>query len=152
MDELAKLLSTLTVGGAGVWTGVLMFAGWWLKEWRETRKLSNDDRNARREGYAKQVAALMAENRSLGSDMALLREQHDKYRQACDKETTELRDHIVRLEDRLTGFRRTFATLEISLARFIARMSLGEQVPHETLSSLSAILDRLKTDDAEMMQ
>jgi hypothetical protein len=146
MKELTDIFQTFTPGAYGIWTGVLMFVGWWLKEWRETRKLSLDDRNARREGYAKQVTMLMAENRALGVDLATLRLQHDQYRQAHVAEAEQLRHDIVRLEDRITGFRRTFAQLEISLSRFIARLALGEPPTPESIATLTAILDKVKAD------
>lgn len=98
MKELISILQGFTPGTYGVWTGVLMFAGWWLREWRETRKLSAEDRLARREGYAKQVELLMGENRALHSDLATLRAEYDKYRDLCHRENDQLRAMVVKLE------------------------------------------------------
>lgn len=123
-----------------------MFAAYLFREWRETRKLSLDDRNARREGYAKQVQMLMTENRALAADMASLRGEYDKYRNNCADETAQLRHDIVTLENRLAGFRRSFATLEISLARFIAQISVGEMPRPETIDTLTTLLERMKTE------
>ena len=145
MNELAALLRDFTPGAYGIWTGVLMFAAWWLREWRETRKLSLDDRNARREGYAKQVELLMRENRALGEDIKSLRGQYDDYRVRCEGETDQLRTHIVALENRVTGFRRMFATLQITMARFIAQVMTGELPSQESLKDLTAILASLNS-------
>lgn len=101
----------------GVWTGVLMFAGWMLKEWRETRKLSLDDRLARRDGYAKQVEMLMAENRKLGEDMSKLREEYDQYRQLCHRETDQLRGMVMNLENEVAGYKRKRDSHEIDAIR-----------------------------------
>lgn len=125
MQELAKLLEGFTPGAYGIWTGVLMFAGWWLKEWRETRKLSLDDRNAKREGYAKQVAELMRENRELRSDLTDAEDKHDRYRKACQEETDQLRSDIRSLEDMVTGFKRRLDQQASTLGRAI----LGADAP-----------------------
>lgn len=106
MGELAKLFSDFTPGAYGIWSGVLMFAAWWLREWRETRKLSSDDRQARREGYAKQVENLQGENRRLRSDLAATETRHDEYRHACQLETDHLRQEIRGLEDQVSGLKR----------------------------------------------
>jgi len=117
MNELARILASFTPGAAGIWVGVLMFAGWWLKEWRETRKLSLDDRLARRDGYAAQVASLTTENRNLRADLAEIEERHSRYRELCHKETDQLRSHVVRLEDRVAGLMRTLADVAVRAAR-----------------------------------
>ena len=125
MEGLARILETFTPGAYGVWTGVLMFAGWWLKEWRETRKLSLDDRNARREGYAKQVEELTKENRSLRADLVASEDRHAEYRKACQQETDRLRQDIRGLEDMVTGFKRQLA----QQASTIGRAILGTETP-----------------------
>lgn len=117
MNELAKIFAEFTPGAYGIWSGVLMFAAWWLREWRETRKLSADDRLARREGYAKQVELLTAENRSLMSDQRSLREEYDKYRSMCHAETDQLRDQVVLLENRIAGLMRKLADVAVRAAR-----------------------------------
>ena len=105
MNELLNILREFTPGSAGVWTGVLMFAGWWLREWRETRKLSADDRLARREGYARQVEMLMGENRALHGDLATLRREYDHYRELCHRENDELRQMVNRLKGELEALK-----------------------------------------------
>lgn len=125
MGDISKILAEFTPGAYGIWTGVLMFAGWWLKEWRETRKLSLDDRNARREGYAKQVAELTAENRSLRADLVAAEDRHDRYRHACQAETDQLRNDIRGLEDTITGFKRRLDQQASTLGRAI----LGADTP-----------------------
>lgn len=97
MIELNEILKSITgwpPGAYGIWTGVLMFMAWRLKEWRETRKLSAEDRLARRDGYAHQVQSLMAENRSLRDDLRKLEKQYYDYRSMCVAENDELRREL----------------------------------------------------------
>lgn len=144
MEELVRLMqsSGFTPGAWGIWSGVLMFAAWWLREWRETRRLTADDREARRNGYAKQVELLTGENRALMEDQRKLREEYDTYRIACQAETGELmaaqrelrseydahrtmahkeaeqlRTDVLRLEHSLTGYERKYAELSNQVAR-----------------------------------
>lgn len=120
MGSLPSILQDFTPGAYGIWSGVLMFAAWWLREWRETRKLSSADRLARREGYAKQVATLMGENRSQREDMTLLRSEYDTYRHTCQAETDQLRGEIRGLEDLVAGLKRRLDAQGSSKARLIA--------------------------------
>ena len=107
----------LTFTGAGTWTGVAMFTIYLFREWRETRKLSADDRMARREGYAKQVEGLMGENRKLRNDLADAETRHDSYRRACQAETDQLRDEIRGLEDKYLGLQRTISAQAGAMGR-----------------------------------
>lgn len=116
MSDIAKILGEFTPGAYGIWTGVLMFAGWFLKEWRETRKLSADDRLARREGYAKQVEMLMAENRRLGDDLRNVREEYDAHRRQCYEETDQLRRMIINNQGEIEGYKRKVDSMSIELA------------------------------------
>ena len=115
--DIAKIIGDFTPGAYGIWTGVLMFAGWFLKEWRETRKLSADDRLARREGYAKQVEMLMAENRRLGDDLRGVREEYDAHRKQCYEETDQLRRMILDGQYEIAGHKRKIDTLSLELAK-----------------------------------
>lgn len=115
--SLSEIIGQFTPGAAGVWTGVLMFAVYMIREWRETRKMSAEDRLARREGYAKQVESLQGENRQLRSDMAGMEERHENYRRLCHQETDQLRDQVVMLENRLAGLLRKMADVAIRAAR-----------------------------------
>lgn len=116
MPELS-ILKELTPGAYGVWVIAAMIALRYLKEWRETRKLSLDDRLARREGYAKQVENLQEENRLLSTDLRDLREEYDGHRQQCFKETQSLREDLQRKEAEIVGLFRKVADLSIRLAR-----------------------------------
>lgn len=116
-EILANIVRDFTPGAAGVWTGVIMFAGWLMREWRETRKLSAEDRQARREGYAKQVELLTTENRGLMADQRALREEYDRYRTLCHAETDQLRDQVVALENRISGLLRKVADVAVRAAR-----------------------------------
>lgn len=122
-EFIAKVIADFTPGAAGIWTGVLMFAGWLAKEWRETRKLSAEDRVARRDGYAKQVEMLMKENRELGVDMRELREEYDLHRRQCQIETDQLRRMVIDLEGKLEGLNRQRASDAIELARLKGQSS-----------------------------
>ncbi len=117
MNAAAQILAEFTPGAAGIWVGVFMFAGWLLREWRETRKLSADDRIARREGYEKQVQILAAENRALAKGIRDLREEYDTYRGVCQTENDQLRGQVIKLEFDLAGMRRKTATLARDIAR-----------------------------------
>jgi predicted nucleic acid-binding Zn-ribbon protein len=103
----------------GIWTLVLIAVVYFVREWRETRKLSAADRLARREGYSHQVANLQAENRALGQDMRNLREEYDEYRRLCREETDQLRAHIRALEDELQGFKRRLDSQASAAGRLI---------------------------------
>lgn len=106
-----------TPGGVGIWFVVMLIGGWMLKEWREYRKLSIEDRNARREGYAQQVEALMKENREQREDMRKLREEYDHHRKICQAETDQLREMIVNLEGEVQGLKRRVATDALEILR-----------------------------------
>lgn len=117
MNEIATILKEFTPGAAGVWTGVLMFAAYFLKEWRETRKLSAEDRLARRDGYQKQVELLLTENRALLADQAALRKEYDDHRKLCYTETEQLRKMLIDLQGELEGLKRRVATDAIEIHR-----------------------------------
>ena len=105
MPELLAIMDGATPGAYGIWTLVLMIAGWFLKEWRENRKLSSADKLAKREGYAAQVQLLMNENRKLLADMHALRLEYDKHRKQCYAETEELRRMINVLQEDIDGLK-----------------------------------------------
>ena len=117
MNDLLTIFRDFTPGAYGIWTGVLMLAAYFLREYRETRKLSLDDRLARRDGYAKQVEALSEEARRLRNDLAALEKRHDDYRRQCHVETDQLRDQVVFLENRLAGVLRKVADIAVRVAR-----------------------------------
>lgn len=121
MGELAQALSILfkdfTPGAYGIWAGVLMLFAYFAREYRETRKLSAEDRLARRDGYARQVETLMQENRDLMSDIRLLRSDYDEHRRMCQQETNELRQMVIKLEGEVAGYKRRVDTQALEIAR-----------------------------------
>lgn len=119
MADLFTIFRDFTPGAYGIWTGVLMLAAWFIREWRETRKLSTDDRQARREGYAKQVESLQVENRNLRDDLIDAERRHDDYRHACQRETDQLRGEIRGLEDMVAGLKRQIDAHASSLGRVL---------------------------------
>lgn len=108
MTEIFSALKDagFTPGSYGIFGIALMIAAWMAKEWRETRRLSLDDRNARREGYAKQVENLQDENRDLREDQRKLRDEYENYRKLCHNETDSLRALIVELQGDIAGYKR----------------------------------------------
>lgn len=117
MSELFTFLNGMTPGGYGIWVGVLMFVAYWVKEWRETRKLTAEDRQARREGFEAQVTLLMNENRNLRQEIMTVRKTHDDYRLLCHAETDQLRHQIILLEDKVAGYKRQVDTNAVYAAR-----------------------------------
>lgn len=112
-----------TPGGVGIWFVVMLIGGWMLKEWREYRRLSIDDRNARRDGYARQVEILLGENRALMEDQRKLREEYDHHRKICQAETDQLRTMIIDLEGKVEGLNRRVATDAIEILRLRGDMT-----------------------------
>lgn len=129
MSEILTILQGFTPGAYGIWTGVLMFAGWFLKEWRETRKLTAEDRLARRDGYAKQVESLTAENRALRREMQDTRQQSEDDRRACNQENDALRCSLRRVLDELAGLKLAIISGEITAFRTL---------PHDFITDASA--------------
>lgn len=117
VNEIRAILSEFTPGAAGVWTGVLMFAGWMLREWRENRKLSDADKQARRQGYEKQVQLLTGENRELAIDLRKLREEYDGYRKLCQAETEQLHRQNMEQEIEIATLRRRVDVQAIEIAQ-----------------------------------
>lgn len=142
VEGIAAVLRDFTPGAAGIWTLVAMMGLYLIREWRETRKLSAEDRLARRDGYAKQVENLQAENRKLREDIADIEQRHSDYRRLCHAETDQLRDQVVRLEDRISGLLRKLADVAIRAARgdmdqetatLILQLAADAATPVETL-------------------
>lgn len=112
-----KILSEFTPGAVGIWVVAAMIAVWFVREYRETRKMSLEDRLARRDGYARQVERLMDENRLLRTEMHQMNEHHERYRQQCHQENDQLRNMLVTVQNELEGLKRRVAQDAIELAR-----------------------------------
>lgn len=120
MDALAaKIIADFTPGAVGIWALVLMFSIYFLREWRETRKLSLEDRLARRDGYAKQVTGLQVENRELRAEVQRVMEAHDAYRKLCHAETDQLRRQLISMADELQGYKRQLADQMLRLTHLV---------------------------------
>lgn len=120
----------------GIWTLVLMAIVYFAREYRETRKLSSADRQARREGFTWQVENLQRENRDLQTDLTALRREYDAYRKLCHEETDQLRDQVLSLENEVAGLKRQRTTAavydirgggEASDAQMIDRIDRADQ-------------------------
>lgn len=117
MGDLADILRGFTpTTYSVVWVGA-MITIYMIREWRETRKLSAEDKLARRDGYAKQVQMLMAENRQLLDDQRQLRQEYDAHRRLCQQETDQLRKMIIDLENEIQGLKRNRAVDAIQKIR-----------------------------------
>lgn len=103
----------------GIWTLVLMAIAYFAREWRETRKLSADDRQARREGFTWQVENLQTENRELRRELNDTNKEFTDYRRLCEDENGQLRKDLRHLEDKYTGLERRFDAQARSLPRVI---------------------------------
>lgn len=115
---VTKVIAGLTPGGVGIWFLVVMIGIYLIREWRETRKLSLEDRIARRDGYARQVEVLLKENREQRDDMRKLRDEYDAHRRQCQLETDQLRHMVIDLEGKVEGLNRRVATDAIEIAKF----------------------------------
>ncbi len=135
--NLSSFIAQITPGGVGIWTGVLMLAGWMLREWRENRKLSDADKQARRQGYEKEVAELRILNRDLRADMKSRDDDHDRYRAMCQQETDALRQQIMHLQFELAGAKRRLDTMAIELA------ALATSPPSPDMERAAAGIDRM---------
>ena len=121
MDQM--IMRTLgqgwTPGATGIWFIAAIICIYFFREWRETRKLSAGDRQARREGYEHQVQMLLKENRDLGQDLRDLRTEYDNYRRLCQEETDQLRTEIRRMEGLIRGMERQIQAQAQTLPRVI---------------------------------
>lgn len=117
MPPLHSFVSEFTPGAAFLAYIAAIITFHYLKEWRETRKLSMEDRQARREGFMALVESLQDENRDLRVNLLTNEKTHDEYRRMCQQETDQLRGHVVHLEDRVAGLMRKIADIAIRAAR-----------------------------------
>lgn len=114
MNELPQIVQSFPV--AGQW-GLVLSLTWCaflgsiyiIREWRETRKLSAEDRLALRDGYAAQVQNLQIENRDLRKELQGVMKAHDDYRALCHAETDQLRRMVMQLEAEIEGLKRNRA-------------------------------------------
>lgn len=123
MEQVVQfmLANGWTPGATGIWLIAGMFMIYLLREWRETRKLSAEDRQARREGYARQVSDLTEENRKQRLELHEVQKQFDEYRKLCRLETDQLREEIRGLQDEITGMKRQEAGLHAAANRKAVR-------------------------------
>lgn len=113
--ELLPFLKQLTPGGVGIWLGVLLFLAWWRREARETRHMSEEEKQARREGFSAQVTLLTTENRALRSDLSALEKKHSDYRSWCEEQHDKDRARATDLQDQITGLNRKLAAMEVGI-------------------------------------
>lgn len=127
MVEFLGLFREFTPGAYGIWALVIMGFLYGMREWRETRKLSLEDRLARRDGYAKQVSDLTVENRELRDEIAAVRASHEEYRQLCHQETDQLRAQVYRLEADINGVLRGLTLAQIHAIRQLPPGTVSEE-------------------------
>lgn len=114
---VVNVIQDVTPGAVGIWLAVGMLAIHFIREWRENRKLSADDRIARRNGYEVQVRDLRNENRALIEDLRELRKEYDEHRKLCQQETDQLRNMVMALQDEVQGLKRNRATDALEIAQ-----------------------------------
>jgi len=150
-ELIARLMSTLTVGGAGIWTLVIMALAYFAREWRENRKLSADEKMARREGYEAQLNrfqqhldASRAQNHALDDELREMRAEHTAYRRACERETDELRQTHRRETEEL---RREINQLRQAVEEYKVKMAgvslaMTSPIPSDQMVTAVVMLDQ----------
>lgn len=116
----------LTPTATGAWASAFgLFAFLW-REIRLDRKLSSEDREARREGYAAQVASLSTENRKLREDLRASDDRHAAYRKLCQEETDQLRDEVRQIKEEFDGWKRKVLSYGESAGHLMQDMRDGK--------------------------
>lgn len=146
------IAANITPGAIGIWVLVIIALSYLFREWRLTRKLSLDDRLARRDGYAAQVASLQAENRKLRTEMdrrvRQMREESDAYRALCEAEHEQNRGEIRGLMDELAGYRRQRAHDQVAEIRAMPD-SVKSPAVMEAAERLAEIIERHDQENEE---
>jgi predicted RNase H-like nuclease (RuvC/YqgF family) len=125
MEEwLLKAASTVTAGTASGWLLVLLGLIYLNRDRREDQKLTADinklsaeDREALRSGYAAEVSGLRQENRDLRAEMQDDRHDADQRYKLCQQENEQLRKMLVEVRSEIEGLKRRVATDAVELAR-----------------------------------
>ena len=108
-------LQGFTPAATGIWlfgsSGALVWFVSIMRERRLDRKLSIDDREARRAGFTAQLTQYQTTQGELMKAQTELRREYDEYRRACQTETALLRSQIIQLENDVAGWKRRFDTL-----------------------------------------
>lgn len=146
-----------TPGAVGIWVIIAMIAIYVAREVRENRKLSSDDKQAKRQGFEATTKRLADENRALMADMATLRDENNKDRKAFHdevaalrkeneteraaffRENDQLRQMVVRLENRVAGYKRQVAALQIWLARHLGELGIPQDLIDRTTAALNLV-------------
>lgn len=153
----AAIAAQVTPGAAGIWTLVIMIGAFLIREWRESRKLSSSDRQARREGYAKQVSGLQVENRELrreitktrreyADELRIVRAEFADYRLLCEHETHQLRAQLGEALNLMAGIDRQKWGQQIALIR------QGEDYPQhirEAAERVASYIEKARIDGEE---
>lgn len=135
--DLIQAIIGMSAGAKGIWLfGFILVSAQllkWLAEYRAFRRLSIEEKQARREGFTAQVEFLtrqlaLANERleALDGDLAAEREAHDTYRRLCRAETDQLRGQITRLEDDLAALHRRRSAASVAAAHDLD----PERAPH----------------------
>lgn len=130
IEFFQNIAGQLTLGSAGIWMLVIGGFAHLFREWRLTRRLSLDDRIARRDGYAAQVTNLTAENRALRTEMDNrdaghasryheLEQKYDRYRELCEATEEQHRREIFGLMQQAAGFKRRLDAVIAAVFRLV---------------------------------
>lgn len=114
---LIDALRQVTPGGWGIWLIVIMLASYLAREWKDNRKLTADERQAKREGFTRQTEILMRENRELLTDLRQLRQEYDAHRKICYQETAQLREMLEEQMTEVQGLKRKVSGQALEIAQ-----------------------------------
>lgn len=100
-----------------IWLIAVMVGEWWFRNRRADRKLSNEDRQANREGFAAQVKAVTDENKYLRDAIIASERELVNSRRLCREENDQLRDEVMQIERRVSGLLRKMTDLVVRAAQ-----------------------------------
>lgn len=113
MEWIGELLQNDATRTLGILALVGLGVIYLVREWRATRKLTTEERQARREGFAAQVDLLMrelaecrAECRGQLSDQQSLRRENDDFRRLAYQIQEQQRREILDLREEVEGLKR----------------------------------------------
>ena len=155
-----NVVGQITVGSAGIWLLVMGGLVHLFREWRLTRKLSIDDRIARRDGYAAQVTNLAAENRALRTEMDSrdaahvrryhdLEQKYDAYRELCERTEEQHRAEIFNLMQQAAGFKRRLDAVVAAVFRLVPE-DLKTEIMIAASERVDIIISRGEADDSSI--
>ena len=135
MTGIPEVLGTIPgwITSATVVSGM----GIYLKNMVDGRKLSIEDREALRSGYAAQVTALTQDNIGLRAEMVRIRREADADREDCYKVTDALRTIVTQLREELAGMRMNAMAKDAAAIRSTDAISPAMQRALDTIDQVT---------------